>query len=77
MSRHTKEIYDIAISKKYIVSCSDDKSINIWNITHRKVIKTFKGHDQRICSLIICLNDKYIISGSFEKMIMIWRFDSG
>ncbi len=56
----------VAFSKddKYIISGSDDNSINIWERETGSEIQTLKGHSDRVTSVAFSNDDKYIISGS-------------
>jgi len=59
-----------------LISCSDDATIRIWNITTGNCEKILVGHGDRIYCMSI-LPDKRIISGSNDGTIKIWNSESG
>jgi WD40 repeat protein len=61
---------------KYIVSCSDDRTIKLWNTdinTDIKCIKTFTGHTKFVYSVEFSPDGKYIVSCSADNTIKLWR----
>jgi len=56
-----------------VYSCSDDKSIKIWNLTTRSHVKTIQNaHDNRIYALCITNDQEHVISGDEKGCIKIW-----
>jgi len=67
---NTSDEFGNIISKQYIISASDDKTIKIWNFSTFKLVASLEGHTNGINS--VAVSGKYIISGSFDKTIKIW-----
>ena len=77
---HTDIINDLElISNKRLASCSDDKTIKIWNLSdlaNRKerislLEKTLLGHE----SGVICLqyfNNDILLSGGSDNLVIVW-----
>ena len=79
MNGHSSYVHSVAISpdNKYIVSVSDDGTIEIWNFENGEEIKTLNGHNGSVRSVAISLDSKFIVSGSWDKTIKIWNLESG
>ena len=65
------------INKEYIISCSRDKSIKIWDVFGSSCIYTILGHDNWVRNLIVHPNGKYIVSCSDDKSVRVWDLTSG
>lgn len=64
----------IQLSDNRIASCSDDKTIKIWNLKTGECIATLEGHTDDVHSLIK-LSENRIASGSRDKTIKIWNIE--
>jgi WD40 repeat protein len=54
-------------------SCSDDKSIKIWNMNTKSHVKTIQNaHDSSIYCISSTKDEKYLLSGGADKSIKIW-----
>ena len=56
------------------MSCSDDKTIKIWNIETGERYVTLKYHSDGVTCLQF--NDYYILSGSYDRTIKLWDFSA-
>ena len=54
-----------------IISCSNDKSIRIWNVENGGQKKIFNGHKDSVYD-ILKFNDEILLSASADKTIKIW-----
>ncbi|PVU88556.1 hypothetical protein BB561_005783 [Smittium simulii] len=63
-------------SGQYVVSCSRDKTIKLWDNTGEAVY-TFSGHDNWVRGLVFNSSGKYMISASDDKTMKIWDLSSG
>ncbi|KAI9844124.1 MAG: hypothetical protein M1838_002320 [Thelocarpon superellum] len=77
---HVECVYTIQYCGKYLVSGSRDKSLRIWNLdTRRLVRKPLLGH----VGSVLCLqfdpseDEDLIISGSSDTDVIVWRFSTG
>lgn len=61
----------VPLSKEYVCSCSDDKTIKIWDIQNKILISTFEGHQELIYSMVKLENSNFLVSVSKDKVI-IW-----
>ena len=80
INAHSQTIPKLLIyySNKYLISCSYDKSIKIWEISindkksNIKCISQLKGHKGRIYDMDLNNDKKILISCGMYKNILIW-----
>lgn len=73
---HTEHINSVAFNKnKFIVSCSADKSLKIWNLGVGEISsakKTVIGHSKDASVVKVSPDGKILASGSQDKTIKLW-----
>ena len=79
LSNHTDEVNSLVFSLDgaFLVSGSDDKTINLWDIQTGGVVKTFHGHTELVSSVSISLDCAVIASGSYDHTIRLWDPQTG
>jgi F-box and WD-40 domain protein 1/11 len=77
---HRECIYTIQHSGKYLVSGSRDRTLRIWNLDTRRLVRDpLYGHG----GSVLCLQfdaepgEDIIVSGSSDATIIIWQFSTG
>lgn len=65
------------INNSFLVTCSDDKTIKIWDVEIGKSICTLVGHKSFVYSLSVHPKSDLILSGGFDGKIMLNDFKSG
>lgn len=74
---HEDGIYSIIhIKGNIFASCSDDKSICIWDIENFKILQKCTGHTDNVTNIILLPDDR-IASSSWDNTIRIWNIKSG
>ena len=73
LRHHTNVINSIVLSldQRYLITCSDDFSIILWNIATAECCHPLKGHTAPVICLLI-LPDGDIVSGSADGTVRIW-----
>lgn len=77
LTEHEGSIFGVRIdpSGKYIVSCSDDRSVKLYNFENGKLLANGWGHGSRIWNLEFFKNDPSMIMSTGEDCtIRIWKF---
>ena len=71
LSCHTDWVNSLAFSLDgiFLISGSDDTTVNLWDIQTGGVIKTFSGHTRLVWSVSISLDCTVIASGSWDHTI--------
>ncbi|ETO04647.1 WD repeat-containing protein, partial [Reticulomyxa filosa] len=62
---------------KFIVSCSNDNTIRIWNIKTGKEWKTLKGCSTYVYDVKYFPSSQTIVSCSSDNMVQLWNIKSG
>jgi WD40 repeat protein len=72
-------VYSAAFSpngKTIAAGCSDG-TVKLWQISDRKLIKTFRGHMGIVSSVSFSPNGTVIASGGLDGTIKLWRVSNG
>lgn len=72
-------VNDISFSanSKAIASGSKDKTIEIWNASTGKEVKTLEGHADEVLACQIAPNGTFLASCGNDKTLKIWELPSG
>ena len=60
----------------FLVSCSLDNTIKMWDLETRECIRTLEGHSAEIHCIDV-LENGFLISGSKDKSLKIWNPSDG
>ncbi|AKG23162.1 serine/threonine-protein kinase [Calothrix sp. 336/3] len=76
---HLNSINSLAISRNSVnlVSGSDDKTVKIWNLPNRKLLRTLTGHSDWVYSVAVTTDGKTIVSGSKDGTVKAWNLETG
>ncbi|KAK9467994.1 WD40-repeat-containing domain protein [Lipomyces arxii] len=73
---HSDSVMDVAISDEYIVSCSRDRKVCLWDRNAPfSLIRTLEGHIGVVNSVKI--KGRHVVSGSGDRSIRFWDIDTG
>ncbi|KAI0533662.1 hypothetical protein GGR58DRAFT_98924 [Xylaria digitata] len=77
---HNECIYSLQYNAKYLVSGSRDRTLRIWNLHSRRLVRApLAGHN----GSVLCLQfdsdpeEDLIVSGSSDSDVILWRFSTG
>ena len=79
LSGHTSRVGSLVFSfgGNFLVSGSDDKTVNFWDIQTGGVIKTFLGHTGWVLSVSISQDQTTIASGCWDETVRLWNIETG
>jgi F-box and WD-40 domain protein 1/11 len=72
---HTAGVLDVCIDKRFIITCSKDTSIKIWNRQTGQHMKTLVGHRGPVNAVQVRGN--LLASASGDGMAKLWRLEDG
>ncbi|KAI1811995.1 WD40 repeat-like protein [Poronia punctata] len=77
---HNECIYSLQYNSEYLVSGSRDRTLRIWNLRTRRLIRPpLVGHN----GSVLCLQfdsdpeEDIVVSGSSDSDVILWRFSTG
>jgi len=75
---HKSHIRSLILSedKTSLISCSDDKTIKIWNLSNYTWIKTLEGHSHWVNNILL-FRPGILCSVSSDSLIKFWDIESG
>ncbi|CBZ27611.1 conserved hypothetical protein [Leishmania mexicana MHOM/GT/2001/U1103] len=77
---HAGPIYTVAVAPndQYVATGGKDKSVNVWNITGKKMYReaSLKGHRRGITSLAFSPVDRVLASASNDGSVRLWSLVS-
>ena len=69
----------LSLTKKYIISCSDDLTIVKWRFYYEEgkfikeeVLSSPDGHTAPVTCVCLSLDDTVIVSGSMDHSVIVW-----
>ena len=76
---HTDCVYSVCVTSdnKYVVSASDDRTVQITRLDTGKLVRVIEVHMDIITSVCVTSDNKYVVSGSWDTTIRITRLDTG
>jgi len=76
---HTNAVQavDFDHTGNFLVSCSADLSIKIWDFQTYECIRTLKDHDHNVSAVKFLPSGDQLVSASRDKTIKIWETSTG
>lgn len=60
-----------------LVSCSDDQTLKLWDISTGVNLRTFEGHQKVVWSVAFSPDGQMLASGSKDETIKLWNVETG
>ena len=60
---------------EFILSCSRDSTIKLWEISTKFCKRTYHGHQDWVRQIVVTKDSKTFASCSHDETIMIWNID--
>jgi WD40 repeat protein/serine/threonine protein kinase len=76
---HSEAVQAVAISPNEVwaLSGSRDKSLILWDLTERVLVRVFEGHSDCVNSVAISPDGLFGLSGSSDRTVRVWDLVSG
>ncbi|CAL1538474.1 unnamed protein product [Lymnaea stagnalis] len=65
----------LADSKSYLLSCSEDSTVRLWNMSSQTNTSIYKGHSSAVWDMNISSTDVWFASCSHDTTAKLWTFD--
>jgi transcription initiation factor TFIID subunit 5 len=74
---HSGPVYGVSFSpdKKYLLSCSEDKSARLWSMDTYTALVVYKGHDAPVWDVAFGPFGHYFVTGSYDHTARLWSCD--
>merc|ERR1712137_199089 len=72
---HSHFVEDIVLSSDgaFVLSCSWDRTLRLWNLATGQTTNTFVGHEKDVLSCAFSADNRQIISGSRDRSLKLWN----
>uniref|UniRef100_A0A915E6C2 WDR5-like beta-propeller domain-containing protein n=1 Tax=Ditylenchus dipsaci TaxID=166011 RepID=A0A915E6C2_9BILA len=76
---HFTGINDVCWSHnhQYLASCSDDKTLKLYDVQTARCLRTYKGHSSYVFSCTFHPNSSLLLTASFDETVKLWDLKSG
>ena len=76
---HSDAVESVAIGRHghTAVSGSMDRTIRVWDLTHKSCERTLRGHTGGVLGVAITPNEERVISGSQDTTVRLWNLQTG
>lgn len=76
---HTDTINSLQITSnnKFLISCSSDKTIRVWNLDTGDIENSFACNESEILCSVLSHDDEFIVVGAANSIIYIIRLETG
>lgn len=77
-SGHRASIWDLAFdeSGKHLISASHDKTLKVWNLQSKILVRTLRFHGNSVAK-VNRLRNGLFVSAAADSSIRVWRFSDG
>lgn len=72
---HAQGVLDVCFDNKYIVSCSKDTTVKVWDRVNGQLLRTLSGHRGPVNA--VQLRGNLVVSASGDGIAKLWNLTSG
>jgi len=76
---HTSTVESVAFSPDghRTLSGSQDKTVRLWDVDNRKLIRQFEGNTQNVFCVAFSPDGRQAVSCAFDKSLRLWEVETG
>ncbi|HUT60353.1 MAG TPA: WD40 repeat domain-containing protein, partial [Phycisphaerae bacterium] len=76
---HGDAVHALALSPdgQLLASASMDKTIRLWDVAGRRVVRTLSGHDRDVNDLAFSPDGRLLASASSDQTVRLWEVQTG
>jgi WD40 repeat protein len=74
---HEETVLNLQLGSKYIVTCSKDKTIKLWDRNDYSMLRLFRGHTAAVNSVVFHKDEVEFMSGSGDASVRFWSTETG
>ena len=71
------EAVRITPDSRFVISCSNDKTVKLWDITTGVEVRSFKGHKEGVHALDCSPDGSMVVSAGYKSIIFIHDLNTG
>ena len=74
LGEHASAIRSIHFSHdgKLLLTAGHDNTVKLWDVTTRRLLKSFRGHDSWVRAAIFSPDEQTVLSGGFDQRAKLW-----
>ncbi|MCI0701584.1 MAG: hypothetical protein L0241_10920 [Planctomycetia bacterium] len=71
---HTGPVTGLAVTTdgKFLVTCGEDKSVRVWEVTSGKQLRSFQGHMTKTTAVAVRPDGRQVASASNDGAVRVW-----
>jgi small GTP-binding protein len=75
---HENYVNDVTVTPdgKRVVSCSNDKTLKVWDLESLRCLATLEGHKEKVQGIALTHDGKWVVSCSNDRTIKVWSLKS-
>ncbi|KAG2051196.1 WD40 repeat-like protein [Suillus hirtellus] len=76
---HERAVNAVAVfpDKRRMITCSDDKTLRLWDLETGVVLKKMEGHNNWVQALAVSRDGQIIASGDYNGEVIAWHGETG
>ncbi len=75
---HTQPVWGMSFDpeERVLATASWDHSIRVWEVATGKLLKTLRGHQDRVYAVVF-LDGERLVSSGWDRSVLLWRWRAG
>jgi WD40 repeat protein len=76
---HLESVNSVAVTAngRIAISCSNDKTLRLWDLEAGKEIRRLEGHKRGITAIMVMPNGRRALSDSYDGTLRLWDLETG